>query len=50
MDDQACLELFNFMKNRFEYISEENPLEVELDYKKSEVKKVRWKTDLYREE
>ncbi len=47
LKDQDCLELFNFMKKRFEYISEESPIEIELDYKLNKVKSVRWKTIIY---
>lgn len=50
LGESDCLKVFNFMKKRFEYINDETPLEVVLDYKKMEVQKIRWKTDLYPEE
>ncbi len=50
LTEHDCLDLFNFMKQKFEYISEEHPLEIELDFEKKEVKKVRWKSDLYKDD
>ncbi len=43
MDDQDCDEMLQFMKNRFEYISSDFPLEIKLDMENKKVKKIRWK-------
>ena len=46
LDDHDCLKLFNFFKKGFEYVSEEAPLEIRLNWQTYQVEKIKWSQEL----